>query len=75
MLTPSAMTLNSNGNLSSSMTYTSFLGIASVTGPNGDVMQLAYDSAARPKETTSPHGAKTEYTYTTSPPTMTVTTP
>jgi len=63
----------STGNLTNSMTWTSFLGLASETGPNGESAAFAYDSLARPKTTTSPHGATTEFTYTNSPPTRTAT--
>ena len=56
------------------LAYTAFLGIASVSEANGSASLFSYDAGARPIETTSPHGAKTTYSYTTSPPTATATT-
>ena len=71
---PSAITL---GTFSSSISYNSFLGITSDSGPNGDTTSIAYDSTnGRPTSTTSPFGATTTITYndTASPPTRVSTT-
>ncbi len=57
---PSQLTTNS---LSSSMNWTSFLGLSSATGPNGDTASLSYTSSERPTSSTSPTGAVTSYTY------------
>ncbi|HTR35829.1 MAG TPA: RHS repeat-associated core domain-containing protein [Bryobacteraceae bacterium] len=64
---PDQMTTNS---LNSSMTWSTFLGPSTATGPNGDQGSLSYDTNARPSTTTSPYGAVTTYTYadTASPP-------
>ncbi|MBM3748212.1 MAG: RHS repeat protein [Acidobacteria bacterium] len=56
------------------MSYTAFLGLASVTEPNSSTGTVSYDAAARPSSVTSPHGAVTTYAYTNSPPTVTATT-
>jgi YD repeat-containing protein len=71
---PDALTPNVNSNLSTSYTYTSFLGLASVTGPNQANSHIAYDSYGRPTSSTSPHGAVTTYAYTYNPTTVTATT-
>jgi RHS repeat-associated protein len=63
-MTSAAVTPNSNSNLASSFTWTTFLGLSQETDPNGSVVTVGYDSAARPKTTTSPDGATTTYTYT-----------
>jgi len=52
----------------------SFLGLNSVTGPNGSSSTISYDAYARPQYTFSPHGAQTSWAYTNSPPTKTGTT-
>ena len=57
---PSTITTNL---LSSSMNWSSFLGLSSATGPNGDTGSITYDTTARPHTTTSPLGAVTTYTY------------
>ncbi len=62
---PSALAPNSNSNLGSSYTYSGFLGITSATDPNASTATVAYDTAARPSQTTSPDGAVTYYSYTT----------
>ena len=64
----------SGGGVTNTFAYTAFLGIASVSEANGSASLFSYDAGARPTETTSPHGAKTTYSYTTSPPTSTATT-
>jgi RHS repeat-associated protein len=71
---PAAATPNEETNLATSMTYSGFLGVTSVTGPNGASSGTAYDSYGRPSSSTSPHGAVTTYTYTYSPPTVKTTT-
>jgi len=64
---PSQITTNG---LSSTMNWSSFLGLSSATGPNGDGSSIYYDTNARPYQTTSPYGAVTTYAYydTASPP-------
>ena len=64
---PSQLT---TGSLTSSMTWSSFLGLNSATGPNLDTGSIGYDANARPASTTSPYGAVTTFTYndTASPP-------
>jgi RHS repeat-associated protein len=57
---PSQMTTNS---LSSSATWSTFLGLSTATGPNSDQSSITYDSNARPQTATSPYGAVTTYTY------------
>jgi YD repeat-containing protein len=68
---PSAIT---TGSWTTTMNYTSFLGLSSETGPNGDTASMGYDSSARPQTTTSPFGAVTTYSYSNSPPSKTATT-
>jgi RHS repeat-associated protein len=55
------------GSLSETFSWNSFLGLTLDTKPNNAQSSIAYDSYARPTSTTSPHGATTTYTYTTSP--------
>jgi RHS repeat-associated protein len=62
---PSAIT---TGALTNNMNWTSFLGLSSQTGPNGDTTSMNYDANARPQNTTSPFGALTTYTYNDNPP-------
>ncbi len=57
---PGTLTTNS---LTSSLQWSSFLGVSQATGPNGDVASMIYDSTARPSQSTSPYGAVTTYTY------------
>ena len=57
---PSRLTTNS---LSTSLSWSSFLGVTGSTGPNGDVASIGYDTAARPLSTTSSSGAVTTYGY------------
>ncbi|HUS08289.1 MAG TPA: RHS repeat-associated core domain-containing protein [Bryobacteraceae bacterium] len=64
---PSAIT---NGGFTSSATWDALLNLTSQTGANGEVASIVYDSASRPTSTQSPYGATTNYTYTTSPPTV-----
>ncbi len=65
---PDSITVNSA--LTTSMTYSSFLGLTNETGPNGTSVDIGYDSAARPVSSTSPFGATTGTAYndTASPP-------
>jgi len=70
---PSAMSPNGEGNLTTSMTYTTPLDLSSLTEPNVATTGITYDAARRPVSVTSPHGAVTTYTYTNSPPTVTAT--
>ncbi|MGC9969496.1 MAG: hypothetical protein ABSE56_02780 [Bryobacteraceae bacterium] len=71
---PDALTPNGESNLSTSYTYSSFLGLTSVTGPNQANSTIAYDTYGRPSSSVSPHGAYTTYAYTYNPSTVTVTT-
>ncbi len=73
---PGVITPNSESNLAESLSYTSFLGVASDTHPNSATSSTLYDADARPTSSTSPHGATTTYTYNniTNPPTTTATT-
>jgi YD repeat-containing protein len=70
---PARITPNANENLAASMTWTSFLGLVSQTGPNNSTAAFTYDALARPSSATSPHGAVTSYTYANSPPAVTET--
>ena len=49
-------------NLATTLTYTQFLGVSTLTQP-GATSSAQYDSYARPTQTTSPLGAVTTYTY------------
>ncbi|MFN8575172.1 MAG: hypothetical protein U0132_24170, partial [Gemmatimonadaceae bacterium] len=64
---PTNITPNGQSSLAATMTYSDFLGLGSVTGPNGAAMTLNYDAQGRPLQTVSPHGAQTNYSYSTSP--------
>ncbi len=44
-------------NLAETLTYTSFLGVASIPSPNSATSSTTYDQHARPTSSTSPHGA------------------
>ena len=67
---PTAIT---QGSLSETMNWNSFLGMTGATNPNGATTSVSYDSATRPSVVTNPHGGSTTYTYTNSPPTVTAT--
>ncbi len=71
-----APTLLTTNTLSSNITWNSFLGLTSATGPNLDSASITYDANARPSTTTSPYGAVTTYAYndTASPPNTLATT-
>jgi RHS repeat-associated protein len=71
---PGLLTPNGNPNLQTSLGYSTFLGLASQTGPNAAQGTIGYDSYGRIGLSGSPHGAFTSYTYTNSPPTMKATT-
>lgn len=66
---PSQMTTNS---LTSTASWSPFLGFSSATGPNGNAGSVTYDANGRPSTSTSQYGAVTNYTYndTASPPNM-----
>jgi RHS repeat-associated protein len=65
---PSVITPNSNSNLQTSLSYTSWLGTSSVTGPNGATAATNFDAYGRPSSSTSIYGAKTTYGYSSSLP-------
>ncbi len=62
---PSTITV---GSLAETLSWTSFLGLQSAQGPNGDTVSTVYDSYARPGQTTSSTGVVTTYSYATSSP-------
>jgi RHS repeat-associated protein len=49
---------------SATIAYNAWLGISQTTGPNGEQLQVSYDTAGRPLTGTSPFGAVTTYAYT-----------
>jgi len=64
-------------NLTTTLSWTSFLGLHTASDPNTDTGSINYDPVtARPTSTTSPYGAVTNYTYndSASPPNMRATT-
>jgi YD repeat-containing protein len=65
---PSQITVGSS--LTTSMSYSSFLGLTGETGPNTTSISIGYDTNARPTSSTSPFGATTTTAYndTASPP-------
>jgi YD repeat-containing protein len=67
---PVAITAN---NYTNTLTYTNFLAVSSVTGQNTETAGVPY-GAGRPTQTTSPHGAVTNLSYSTNPPMITETT-
>jgi YD repeat-containing protein len=62
---PSSIT---TGSFTTSANWTSFLGLSSTTGPNGDSASINYDLNARPQSSTSPFGAITTFAYNDNPP-------
>jgi RHS repeat-associated protein len=52
----------------STIGYTSWLGVAQTTGPNGDQLTMAYDQYGRPTPGTSAYGGVTTFSYNTSAP-------
>jgi YD repeat-containing protein len=72
---PGQVRPNNDANLAQNYTWnTAFLGLTQESGPNGTTGTVSYDAYARPQSTTSADGAVTNYTYTTTPPTVTATT-
>jgi YD repeat-containing protein len=67
---PVAITAN---NYTTTLTYTNFLAVSSVTGQNTEVASVAYN-LGQPVQTTSPHGAVTNILRTYNPPQITETT-
>ena len=61
---PSQLTV---GSLSSSLSWSSFLGLTNDTGPNGDSSSTYYDTYARPSSSTSPFGATTTVSFNNAP--------
>jgi hypothetical protein len=59
------------GSLTTTLGWSSFLGLTNEAGPNGDGTSTTYDQYARASNTTSPFGATTTMTYSnfTNPPT------
>ncbi|MEZ5403816.1 MAG: RHS repeat-associated core domain-containing protein [Bryobacteraceae bacterium] len=61
---PTAITPNSNSNLTTSTEWSTSLQVEKVTAPNNAITDPVYDSATRRLvSTTSPHGAITGYSY------------
>ncbi|MFN8006848.1 MAG: hypothetical protein U0V70_07470 [Terriglobia bacterium] len=60
---PTVITPNTETNLATSLAYTSFLGVTTVTQPNNAQSRVIYDSYGRPSSSISVHGATTTYTY------------
>jgi YD repeat-containing protein len=58
---PDQITVGSS--LTTSMSYSSFLGLTSETGPNGTSVDIGYDTSGRPQSSTSPFGATTYTVY------------
>ena len=52
----------------STIGYTSWLGVAQTTGPNGDQLTMTYDTYGRPTSGTSAYGAVTNFSYNTTAP-------
>ncbi len=67
---PSVLTPNSDTNLSTSVSYTSFFAVASAAGPNGVTTSTSYDTYGRASSSTSADGATVNYTYTYNPNTV-----
>jgi RHS repeat-associated protein len=65
---------NSNTSLTETRAYNTFLGLTELDTPNSVTQAFTWDALARPASTQSPHGAVTNYSYTTSPLTVTATT-
>jgi hypothetical protein len=63
---PTQITPNGNSSFATNLGYSSFLGLSSVSGPNGATWSMSYDNG-RPSSVTSPHGATTGITYSASP--------
>lgn len=65
--------ITANG-YSTTLNWTSILQLDTQTGPNGETVNFDYDSGERPSKTTSPYGAETTYTYSTTAPQVKATT-
>ena len=52
-----------DSNLATSLTYSTFLGVASATAPNSSLTTVAYDSQGRPLTAVAATGASTGYVY------------
>jgi hypothetical protein len=62
---PNAIT---TGSLTTSLNWNSSLALSNQSGPNGDTASIGYDSSGRPPTITSPYGAITAFSYSSSPP-------
>ena len=62
-----APTQLSVGSLANNFGWSSFLGLTSASGANGESTSTVYDTYARPTTTTSLFGASTAYTYSVAP--------
>ncbi len=62
--TPSQLSV---GSQTTTLGWSSFLGLTNETGPNGDTSSTFYDQYARPSNTTSPFGAVTANNYNSPP--------
>jgi len=60
---PSVITPNSNSNLQTTASYTSWLSMSTVTGPNSTTASTVYDTYGRPYTSSSIYGAGTSYSY------------
>ena len=67
---PSVITPNSNSNLQTTASYTSWLSMSSVTGPNNTTASTTYDTFGRPYTSRSIYGAQTVYSYSNTVPYM-----
>jgi RHS repeat-associated protein len=71
---PGVIMPNSNSNLQTSLAYTAWLGVTTVTKPNNSIAETHYDSYGRVDWTRSQHGATTNYAYDYAAKTVTATT-
>jgi RHS repeat-associated protein len=60
---PDVITLNGDSKSNQNMTYSGWLGLSTITGPNNTTVSTTYDSFARPATSTSVFGAVTNYGY------------
>jgi uncharacterized protein RhaS with RHS repeats len=70
---PVQMTVVGNPNLSTTLGWSSFLGLTSESQPNGYQTSIGYDTAARPQTTTNADGETTTYAYQIGTPQVTAT--
>jgi RHS repeat-associated protein len=70
---PVQMTVAGNANLSTTLGWSSFLGLTSESQPNGYQTSIGYDTAARPQTTTNADGETTSYAYMIGAPQVTAT--